>query len=542
MSIKELASIRHSDKILYLPYEEFKHRYPLEEKEFNKGAFGKIYLSLPKYVVKVFEPDIQLNDLCIELNAYSTNIHPCILKPLAWSVDNTQGLLAMKKGDDIMDAYQAGKITIQQIIFDTLSAITFLNSRGIAHCDIKPPNMIFHKGKCKMIDMGLSRKAELDITGLRYITDVAYTPGFIDPEYNASQYNSITAEIYSLVASYVYIMTGTIGEVYCITCTEIDWLIKEARLPLDQRTPINILLDKAQSLYGFTPYIGTILDEPPISSYCDAPLSRSMQSLINIIPNKAKVESLFLALHLMNRTYEQIKERKDLNINIFACVSMSLAMTITYDNIIRIKSWKSIIKCDDFETLYTNMLINILTLTGGIIYTVSYWDYATSKEDLIVILKDIVNCRPISPRIGGVNNKCITMGNFLTNEQRANINTKEDNIRNDIIFIDRTYPCILDTQQNIKYVIDIWDPKKICNDEYIMNILVPALLHNRDTLGELDITLAWIIFDLLVAYSSTSLIAHTLHVICKFKWMDYPRRFLKNSSIHPFILTNDDLK
>lgn len=134
----EVSSLRHNDGIKYLDQQEFFKVYPLGN-QIGSGFFGTVYDS-GKYAIKKFDSNPMLLEFSQELNFYASVNHPCIMKPLAWTVMKSQAYLTMKQG--IQTAVSEGKISVSQIICDTLSAIAFLNDNGIAHCDIKPDNII----------------------------------------------------------------------------------------------------------------------------------------------------------------------------------------------------------------------------------------------------------------------------------------------------------------------------------------------------------------------------------------------------------------
>lgn len=159
----EIASLRHSDGTKYITPLQFTCVYPLGDK-IASGAYGSVFASGSKYAIKVFCKKI---DLIIELNIYSSVTHPCIMKPVAWTIIDCIGYIIMKRGYDIQEALHDKLITIEEVIADTLSAVTFLNSQGIEHGDIKPSNIMFHKNKAKLIDMGFACYGELNTDGRR---------------------------------------------------------------------------------------------------------------------------------------------------------------------------------------------------------------------------------------------------------------------------------------------------------------------------------------------------------------------------------------
>jgi serine/threonine protein kinase len=237
-------------ELKYLSYSEFDLKYP-RGPPLAQGNYGTIHDCDHFHVIKMFEPDPTLKSFLIELNVFSTLLHKCIIKPLAWTVKDGVGYFAMKRGLDIKEAYLGGKITIREIISDTLSAIAYLNERGIAHGDIKPDNIIFLNGRATIIDLGIAVRGVLNEDNQYYVTGDIYPVNYRDPEYYQKQYNNINCESYSLVATYLEIMYGEKYVVFgCLHHFEVDdqdvkWLLEQVKLPQKERLPIGTILQLA---------------------------------------------------------------------------------------------------------------------------------------------------------------------------------------------------------------------------------------------------------------------------------------------------------
>lgn len=145
--------------IEYLEPHIFKERYPLG-KYINGGGQANVYASGEKYAVKQFHLNGIL-ELLTELNYSVLLDHPCILKPFAWTFD-IRGYIAMPLGQDITQAYRDKLISIEEIVSDTLSAITYIFKLKIVHYDIKTSNILYHEGKATIIDMGLSTVCKVE--------------------------------------------------------------------------------------------------------------------------------------------------------------------------------------------------------------------------------------------------------------------------------------------------------------------------------------------------------------------------------------------
>lgn len=188
------------------------------------GAYGTVY-TVGSVIIKQISHDqfgSISKDAFKELIFYATLDHPCIMKPLAWSVCRRATYIMMPRGTPITDAYDRNLITQDALQCDLLSAVEYLNRNGVAHCDIKPNNIVFHNGRTKLIDFGLARYATwiydstTDIASY-HIHGIAYTGEYRAPDYRIptdSQKvhwnNAIVSEIYATIQSINAICKSTI--------------------------------------------------------------------------------------------------------------------------------------------------------------------------------------------------------------------------------------------------------------------------------------------------------------------------------------------
>jgi serine/threonine protein kinase len=557
----EITPIKKHDGIPYIPFEQFEVKFSRDKgKLLGKGSFGEVYAS-GRHAVKVFNPDSQLRDLILELDAYASNIHPCILMPVAWSVENEMdiavGYLAMERGEDIITAYsgykkgkkvEKSKISIEQIILDSLSAIAFLNSKGIAHRDIKPGNMVYHEGRCKIIDMGGAKKCDLNIDGEYYVKGVSGTPDYIDPEYYDKQYSSIKLEIYSLAASYVHIVTGNIffGSLYTYTPTDnrIDWFVEQANLFWVDRPNIHTLLQQAEAKYGKNADIGISFEEPPMIPTCDRKSDFDQLTkwvLFIAYKDNYNTEALFLALHLIHRTYKSIMSKiKNTmrNIKLYGSVILYLALVVvTRSHKYDLYYWRAFDNREGYTLSFETMLTRVLASAKGIITTLTYWDYAASSADLLPLLSDIVQCsynpKLVRHNMGSVSNKCINTQDFMNSADLSQMNINE--LGTEDLTIVRG--CVLDVRSNIAEVDAVLRPRFAKYKKYNDIDVIMVLFRNRDVLDQLSLYLAVNIFSYYRTKVVDDLINFLLDTICSFDWRNH--NLLDGE--HPFRLTQEEI-
>lgn len=494
---KEISTLRYSDGISYIDYEEFKVKYPHDPKERISGN--------SKYAVKRFEGS-ESAEFPLELNAYSSFIHPCILKPKAWTYNKDNDIFYMisKRGKNIRKAYKDGDIKIEEIISDIMSAIAFLNSNSYIHGDIKPDNIVFHKGKAKLIDMGGFAKAKLNSDDQYYVKDILYTYMYRDPEYTGNQWTNIKCEIYSLAISIKEIIEQEIpyfGSLYGYKTdiSHLDWFFDEASKFIEERKDINYLLNNSPEDLIVRRYTGTIFTVPikDKEENCNKKSIILMSWLVEVAHRyDIDTEALFLCLHLIYRLFPEINRHfKEPNkvLQLFGCVCMNLALSIISFSTLGVGEWFYLTASENEEKFnkdYDDMLIIVLELSKGVISTLTYWDYASSDKDLRIFLIDMVNCSYNPLLIRGVthgNNKCITIKQLLDEDDLKMYNKKpllelREKITDGIEI--SSLPCKLDLDSSTEKIEEIFmDMVKL--DDNNIHEYFPILMHNRNSLVDL---------------------------------------------------------
>lgn len=557
--LQEIVDIRHYDGIDYLPPQAFKSLYPITGPQLGEGAYGKVFPSKQKYVIKVFEEDPKLSDFAIELNIYASISHPCIMKPVAWTVQNNIGYLVMKKGESIIKAYKDNKISIEEIISDSLSAIAFMNSRGIFHADIKPANLVYHKGQCKVIDMGISRKGEFNSDGNYYLSGIAYTENYRDPEYFSQQLNNIKSEIYALGSTYMQILEDEVpsfGDLYKYSSgiPHIEWFISRAKRFINQRPSIKKLLRDAPPQLIVRRYTGLIYRQPIITPdpKCTNVLAILLFWLIELaLKYNFKIETLFLVCHLIHRTFRPIfiqYGNTNNHVQFYGCVCLHLATCVNFDYILPLLDWKKLsidIRPDAvYEIAFNKMVIDILNVTRGVVSTLTYWDYAKSREDLIPLLHDIMKCNynPNLIRITEANvisNKCVRTQSVLKLTQIPKYIKGVTNMWEPLPETEGSiiHPCELDLDDDVTKIEFIWDHNWLVKDRAE---LIAVILHNRFVLSELNINVARRICKVLYGRRDEDLIELVLNTICYFDWENRIDDVLA-SNLHPFKIGHGDI-
>ena len=542
-------------EIEYVEAKMFDQLYLTDLITIGRGSFGIIYAN-DKYAIKKFA---YIKDLITELNIYSIVKHPCILHPIAWSVINDNGFMVMPRGKSIRDALNEHKITIEEVISDTLSAISFMNSLGLAHRDIKPDNMIF-VDRCMIIDMGLAAKCILNKDGQYYTINSCYTVPYRDPEYSETQYNNIKVEIYSLAMSYKELLTYNVPEFgdlieYKCNISHIDWFFDQAKKPIIERPTIWEIIETAPSELIKRRYTG-FLNRPPsveINKLSGVNLKLTMDWITVVVrAYRFKSSTGFLALHLVHRTFGGIFSKckaRSKTFKVYACVIITLASIVSDETEFHVEDAQDISGNNDrnYHKIYNQMMLDILILLKGLILTHTCWDLAKSSEELPSLLlhtmsfdynvNKVMNFTTSDSKMEDetkYTDKCVNFNEILY-DAKSFVENKSGHIL-------KIYPCNINIEGDITFLnntvaskIDWQDPKEY--SDYIA-----IILHNRKILDQIGNRIAIKIFSELYDNRRDAIVKYLLDITCKFDWPKWYFVVMNDFNYidyHVFSVTND---
>lgn len=204
--------------------------------EIAKGGMGRVYLaydpSLDRDVaIKTLLPGANAIRFITEAKITAKLPHPCIppVHALGTLADGTP-YLTMKyiRGRTLADELSVRpdpKMSLAhfvQIFEQIAQAVGFAHSRGIIHRDLKPSNvMVGEFGEVQVMDWGLAKEVlqtedrigEQAITapmqyGQTIVGSVMGTPGFMAPEQARGEIVDARADVFSLGATLIAILTG----------------------------------------------------------------------------------------------------------------------------------------------------------------------------------------------------------------------------------------------------------------------------------------------------------------------------------------------
>jgi serine/threonine protein kinase len=210
-------------------YEEFKRLYPTEA-VIASGGYGSVMSVVGKnyiYKKQLWDRQAFFRDIAL-MSQFS---HPNIMKIEHIAFHDGYGYFSQERGESFIRAFDDRRISLQEVISDVMGAFAFLEKNNIFHGDLKHSNLVFHEGRAKLIDFGLSMFTEVvEINGTpeKAVIGVAYTDGFRDPEYVKTQYNPIRVELYTIAMTVYYMHKRKyplgLDRVFYTSCEDLDAL------------------------------------------------------------------------------------------------------------------------------------------------------------------------------------------------------------------------------------------------------------------------------------------------------------------------------
>jgi serine/threonine protein kinase len=193
----------------------------------GSGGMGSVYLCEHltmgrRVAIKVLPADkakdpSSLERFYREARAVAALDHPNIVR--AHDIDNDKNLHFLVM--EYVDGASLQEIVVRHGPIDPLRACHYIrqaaaglghaNHAGLVHRDIKPANLLLDRqGVVKLLDLGLARffNDESDSLSKKYAENVLGTADYLAPEQALGSNVDIRADIYSLGATFYFILTG----------------------------------------------------------------------------------------------------------------------------------------------------------------------------------------------------------------------------------------------------------------------------------------------------------------------------------------------
>lgn len=152
-------------------------------KKLGSGTYGTVYEVKDKYTKNIYalkESYIDVEGVnVLEFHILFTIVHPNIIRGIYFTSrdDPLRSYIYMELADMTLKDYIStkGNIDEDRLIYEFLSAMSFLHANNFVHCDIKPDNILILNDSIKLADFGL---VELN----SYIPNVCMAYFFAPPE------------------------------------------------------------------------------------------------------------------------------------------------------------------------------------------------------------------------------------------------------------------------------------------------------------------------------------------------------------------------
>lgn len=372
-----------------------------------------------------------------ELSFYSILRHPNIINVIGWTSVGDDVSIILPRGISIFRAIKSGQTTLEDVARDLFNGLYFLNTNGIAHCDIKPANTIFVDGRSMFIDLGISSYATYglyinDTVRTYYIDGESYSPPYKDPLYNDGgyySYSNIKVELYAFGRSLYDIFRETRGAPFDyyefdvekdpVPNPIINNLILDCIKPLLQRLSIQDLFVKYQR--------SLMLQNTGFIVWTEREALR---------PFTDKEETLFTNIKRLIRDFEIVMPRTlccwlDL---VHRLIRSNQSESLTMDHF---KTAFEMIDYILYKHLSTKMnvtyIIDIAIAVNGIFIQRTFWDLLAGEQLLnaiLLLMQPGYNPQKLPVSLIDFARKALTRDDYITNKLS---NGAYNQMKNDVL-------------------------------------------------------------------------------------------------------------
>jgi hypothetical protein len=239
------------------------------EAEIGRGGFGVVYrarrpadnslAAIKVMLARVDSDDTAIGRFQREIEIVSQLQHPHVVR--LFKNGNSGAIFYLLTeycdGGNAWDLMRknGGRLTVAQttpIILQTLSGLAYAHTAGIVHRDIKPQNILMHRGEARLSDFGLSKSFEqAGLSGLTMTGRHAGTSYFMPREQITNfKYMKPDSDVWSMGATIYNMLTGDFPYPFNKGRDPIDVILNDDIVPIGQRDkkiPKNMcaVLDKA---------------------------------------------------------------------------------------------------------------------------------------------------------------------------------------------------------------------------------------------------------------------------------------------------------
>ena len=226
------------------------------EKELGRGGFGAVYQALrvkdlARVAIKVMLSQAEATEDAVkqfkrEMEVNRQLDHPHIVRFIESGSHKGAFYFVMElcDGGSLMDLYNKnrGPLKFEQLMPHALKALeglAFAHSKGFVHRDLKPGNILIHKGVARVADFGMSKSFQMaGLSGMSMTGKTAGTPVFMPPEQIINfKYVKPVSDVFSMGATMYFLLTGAFPFDFPAKRDPMDVILNDDVVPIRKRAP-----------------------------------------------------------------------------------------------------------------------------------------------------------------------------------------------------------------------------------------------------------------------------------------------------------------